>query len=269
MSRAARDWAYAQPLKAPAKPVLVALAEHGERCWPSVARLAEMTGYDVRTVRRAIRTLEQAGLIDVEQQPGKSASYSLKLSTTPVRESARSESHPGQSDRGPRSESPGRAVRESGDPGQSDRLTVKNRNRTGKEPKNEAVIDLPDWMPRQTWDDFVEQRRKMKAPMTDIAQRRAVKKLAAMHAEGQDIEAVIEQSIVNGWKGLFPVKGPGKRNTSDKFSNSVTALQSLFGEEHGQADIPGTDGLSSGGLLEGDHERDGGGLLGPAWRAAG
>ena len=43
--------------------------------------------------------------------------------------------------------------------------------------------------------------------MTDVAQRRALKKLEGMRQEGQDIEAVIEQSIINGGKGLFPVKG--------------------------------------------------------------
>ncbi|WP_419616153.1 helix-turn-helix domain-containing protein, partial [Thiolapillus sp.] len=64
MSILARDWAYSQALAAPAKPVLVALAEHvsgeGRACWPSVSRLARMTGYAERTVRRALRALEAA-----------------------------------------------------------------------------------------------------------------------------------------------------------------------------------------------------------------
>ncbi len=114
MSRDARDWAYAQPLKAPAKPVLVALAEHGARCWPSIHRLAEMTGYDKRTVRRAIRALERAGLLEVEQQPGKAAIYSLSTPNDPgqsvrgraVTVSALTDTDPGQSVRGGRSECP-------------------------------------------------------------------------------------------------------------------------------------------------------------------
>ena len=96
MSAEARDWAYSQTLKAPDKPVLVALAEHGEECWPSLTRLAEMTGYDSRTVRRAIQRLEEVGVISVEHRPGRSPIFRLKLSTTPVRESGGSESPPGQ-----------------------------------------------------------------------------------------------------------------------------------------------------------------------------
>ncbi|WP_419619274.1 helix-turn-helix domain-containing protein, partial [Thiolapillus sp.] len=73
MSILARDWAYSQALAAPAKPVLVALAEHvsgeGRACWPSVSRLARMTGYAERTVRRALRALEAAGLVRIEGGP--------------------------------------------------------------------------------------------------------------------------------------------------------------------------------------------------------
>ena len=97
MSILARDWAYSQALAAPAKPVLVALAEHvsgeGRACWPSVSRLARMTGYAERTVRRALRALEAAGLVRIERRPGRPALYSLNLSTTPDRESG----DPGQS----------------------------------------------------------------------------------------------------------------------------------------------------------------------------
>ncbi len=267
MSKEARDWAYSQTLKAPAKPVLVALAEHGEECWPSLPRLAEMTGYDGRTVRRAVQRLEETGLISVEHRPGRSPIFRLKLSTTPVRESGGSESPPGQRVPPPRSESPGRGGRESGDPGQRVPRTVKNRKRTVREPEKE-VMELPEWMPKEVWAEFVEQRRKMKAPMTDIAQKRAVKKLEAMRAEGQDIEAVIDQSIVCGWKGLFPVKGAKRQNGGSNFNSSVQALQSLFEDEDGQEDISRGHGVSIGGLFEGSHQRAGGGLLGPVRRTA-
>ena len=267
MGKAARDWAYTADIRAPAKPVLVALSEHADdsgRCWPSLSRLADMTGYDVRTVRRAVRALEKCRLISVEHRPGQSPVFGLKLSTTPDRVTDQTESPPGQSDRGPRSESPGGAVRESGDPGQSDRLTVKNSKGTEREPKKRG-IELPGWMPGQTWADFVEHRKKLKSAMTDIAQKRAVKKLAAMREEGQDIEAVIEQSIINGWKGLFPVK---QDKGGDRFSRSVDALNSIFGEENESRDIQGRNGVHGGGLLEGAEHADFSSVLGPARRAS-
>ena len=128
MSILARDWAYSQALAAPAKFVLVALAEHvsgeGRACWHSVSRQARMTGYAERSVRRALRALEAAGLVRIERRPGRPALYSLNLSTTPARES-------GVSARSPWTESPPTPDRESGDPGLSVRRTEKNRKRTG------------------------------------------------------------------------------------------------------------------------------------------
>ena len=41
--------------------------------------------------------------------------------------------------------------------------------------------------------------------MSDIAKVRAIEELDRLRAEGHDPSRVIGQSIVNGWKGLFPV----------------------------------------------------------------
>jgi len=272
MSIQARDWAYSLALRAPAKPVLVALAEHIKdqpQCWPSMNRLAEMTGYDRRTVRRAIRKLQDCGLIEVETRPGLPDKFTLNLSTTGVRESLGSESPQGQSDPGVGLESPGGGVRVTQEVGQSDPRTGKNRKGTGREPEKEAV-ELPDWMPANLWADFVEHRRKTKAPMTDIAQQRALKKLAAMRSEGQNIEAVVEQSIINGWKGLFPVKADRCQSApGSRFTASIDALNSLFGDNYAQEHISGGHGLPRGSILEGNHPGDGGRLLGSARRNAG
>ena len=42
--------------------------------------------------------------------------------------------------------------------------------------------------------------------MNDIARIRAIAELERLRNEGHDPSRVIGQSIVNGWKGLFPVK---------------------------------------------------------------
>jgi len=51
--------------------VLLALAEHSDaqgECFPSTRRLAQMTKLSVRTVRRAILSLEKSGHISVERR---------------------------------------------------------------------------------------------------------------------------------------------------------------------------------------------------------
>lgn len=65
---------------------------------------------------------------------------------------------------------------------------------------------LPDWLPREVWNDFKEMRRLIKAPMTLRAETLLLRKLSRMRADGQDPIAVVEQSIEMSWRGLFPVK---------------------------------------------------------------
>lgn len=68
MSHAAQQWAYAQPLPSPEKPVLTTLAWHANgqdgRCHPSDATLARETGFRRETVVRARLRLRALGLID-------------------------------------------------------------------------------------------------------------------------------------------------------------------------------------------------------------
>lgn len=56
----------------------------------------------------------------------------------------------------------------------------------------------------------MELRRKKQArfPFTDIARERILMRLKAFEAQGQNIEAMLYQSVENGWTGVFPVKGP-------------------------------------------------------------
>lgn len=62
--------------------VLGCLAHHAykrsEECWPSSARLAELTGLSPRSVFRALRDLEEAGHIERNPTPGKSTRYRLQ-----------------------------------------------------------------------------------------------------------------------------------------------------------------------------------------------
>lgn len=55
--------------------------------------------------------------------------------------------------------------------------------------------------------DYVDMRKKIKAPMTDRAIDLAMKKLADLSNNDNDTAIeIINRSIMNGWKGLFPLK---------------------------------------------------------------
>ena len=68
-------------------------------------------------------------------------------------------------------------------------------------------VSLPEWLPADAWADFVDMRVKLRAPMTERAKSLMLRKLDDLRLLGHDPRAVIEQSIMHGWKGVFPIKG--------------------------------------------------------------
>lgn len=80
-----------------------------------------------------------------------------------------------------------------------------------KEKKEKEKFSLPDWVPAETWREFVKHRERLRAPMTDDAKRRMVLELARLSAKGDDPGEVLGQSIVRGWKGVFPLKETNKK----------------------------------------------------------
>jgi hypothetical protein len=81
---------------------------------------------------------------------------------------------------------------------------------TNKQQNLKAFI-LPEWVPKELWDGFDEMRRKMpsKSSWTDYARRLTIKNLEKLAAQGEDIQACLEQSIQRGYRGVFPVKQNG------------------------------------------------------------
>lgn len=76
------------------------------------------------------------------------------------------------------------------------------------QPKKQVAveIDLPDWLDKQTWEDFKQHRKEIKKPMSDLAQRKTINQLDKMRSKGQNAEDVLNQSIANGWQGVFEIK---------------------------------------------------------------
>lgn len=92
---------------------------------------------------------------------------------------------------------------------------------TKAEQKQKRVVvpdehEMPAWLPQEPWDSFVRMRRKSKEPFTQDAVKLAIAKLGKMADAGQNVAEVLNQSTLNGWKGLFEIKGSA---TNGKFVN--------------------------------------------------
>lgn len=99
------------------------------------------------------------------------------------------------------------------------------------------VVELPDWIPEDAWTAFVAMRKKIKAPLTDEAVKLAITKLEKLMQAGHRPRAVLEQSTLNSWRGLFEVRvarlvagDPDSRQAFNDRENAK-AKQLLFGPE--------------------------------------
>lgn len=68
------------------------------------------------------------------------------------------------------------------------------------------ISDLPNFIPEEHWNEYLEMRKKIKKPATEFAKKLLIKKLAGFYTSGQDLEKVLEQSIIHSWTDLYEVK---------------------------------------------------------------
>jgi len=73
--------------------------------------------------------------------------------------------------------------------------------------KDNVIFSLPDWIDQKVWDEFLEMCKTKKHIPTKYAKNLIVKKLDRLRHSGQDPGEVLNQSIENGWKGVFELRG--------------------------------------------------------------
>lgn len=99
---------------------------------------------------------------------------------------------------------------------------AKTAGSTGRKPESKKPspeeFRLPDWIPAEIWADYVAMRKINKKPMTARAMEIAVSTLDKLRKQGHGPAAVLEQSILNSWQGLFPVRSQEEKRGFTKQS---------------------------------------------------
>ena len=239
MSVEAMTWALKQNVVTDpgARFVLVGLANHahadGRHAFPSLDTLAEYTGLSRRSVIRKLQMLEEAGIIHrgnqaiaaahIERADRRPTVYDLVMIERGDNEAPGEERGDNETPTGCQPVMNGvSSVQERG-------VTVTPE--TSSKPKPEPSIkpngvELPEWLPIEPWRDFVEHRQKIKAKMTVRAMQLAIKELGKLRQNGHDPAAVLEQSVLNGWKGVFPLKGVPANDNRPRLNDLPTDYQS-------------------------------------------
>lgn len=100
---------------------------------------------------------------------------------------------------------------------------------------NNKGLSLPEWLDKKIWIDYLEFRNKIKKPATIKAQELLLKKLGDLRTAGNDPVKVLEQSIMNSWQGIFPLKEGDGGNHNGKNQRSGTKDYSIenYRAKHG------------------------------------
>ncbi len=207
------------------KAVLISLADNANDqgvCWPSIATIGKRICASERAVQNAIKWLESAKIVTANRTNGRHTSYLL----TPAAYSPPQEMHPRTECTGA-GDAPTPAADASdlrSKCGTPPHQVPPNRKEPSKEPSLNRQparraprvalhaellnIELPAAIPFAVWDAWCEHReaKSKDAPWTRPAARVSIKKLELLAAAGQSPEVTVDEAVLRGWTGLFPVK---------------------------------------------------------------
>lgn len=110
--------------------------------------------------------------------------------------------------------------------------------------KQIASVDLPEWLDKSLWEEFVQFRKEMKKPMTELIQKKTVTRLDKMRSEGQNVEDVLNQSMANGWQGIFEVKSNKGNNYGNQQQRTKSVAEIVW--ERSTAGLPEFENYRSG-----------------------
>ncbi|MFC4699364.1 replication protein [Glaciecola siphonariae] len=95
--------------------------------------------------------------------------------------------------------------------------------------KTIALPELPDFIPESSLLEFLEHRKQMKKPMTELAVKKFIAKLTREHAQGFDIELAIDEAIANGHQTTYPKNFHQNKRTA--------RAENFAGRDYGEADV--------------------------------
>ena len=240
-------WKTALPLSR--KMVLLALCDNANdqgECYPSLSMIAKKCSMTERGVHKCITDLEKNGFIVRENRSGRSTLYTITNPGTwftPEQRSPLNDVHPTPEPCSPPPLNNVPITPEQRSPitiinhqlnrhitikGGGDATAKKVDGRAKPQKPDKQEIELPAWLNPDDWESLVEHRKSIKSPMSLQAQRLSIAKLDELRRKGHDPTEVINQTIMHGWKGLFPLRLEQQNNTrktaNDERAATIEAL---------------------------------------------
>ncbi len=97
---------------------------------------------------------------------------------------------------------------------------------------DDVIAEVEDEVLRETLAEFVDMRRKNKRPCTAKAIELIIKKLYNIASDNAERVRVVEQSVMNGWQGVFPLSD-ARNDTTKKNSAPMTNNPFILAAQEG------------------------------------
>ncbi len=184
--------------------MLLAIADFADdegNAYPSISTLAKKCRMKPRNVNYLLKALQSSRELDVRvgQGPRGTNLYRINVSRLTMQIFAGVQGFAGMQ---PTAQPPATHCAKPLQP------IAAKPSRNHQEPskgKSEDFV-LPDWVPAASWDGWVEMRKAIRKPLTARAKSMAVNKLEKLRADGYGVAGVLDQSTLNSWQDLYPLK---------------------------------------------------------------
>lgn len=218
--------------------------ERGELC-ASRDQLAKAWDWSPSAVERFLTRLETEQMIERETGQGRTI---ITICNYEIYQDVNAQ--PGQPTGQPTGQKSdrNRTTKEQGNKETRDTTDVVSRdagaratgNTDGKSPKPKPSAQqqqpvIPDWIPTESWDGFVAMRKSTKNPLSAHGVKLAIRELEKLRRDGHDPGAVLDQSTLQNWRGLFPIKDNHRGN-----QNGTATPRTGTGQQLGTDEIRNT-----------------------------
>ncbi len=107
------------------------------------------------------------------------------------------------------------------------------KSKVKKSKENNISPEIPSEL-SEAWNAYVEMRKKNKKPLTDYAKQLAYKKLMDLSSNNfETANAILQQSVLNSWQGLFSLKEVNGNGRSGELQRNSGDKQYKYGETLG------------------------------------
>jgi len=204
---------------------ITALTNEKGYCWASNDYFASLYGVSKTTISLWIKNLKDNGYIDVEMIFKEGSQQILNSYLRIVKEGTQEKLNT----------PPLKKLKDNNTLINNTTNTTFNNKKKKKETEFDVIIQ--NYTDNEEFQrviyEFVKMRKAIKAPLTSNALKLMLKKLDKLETDVYLKVDILEQSIMNSWKGIFPLKedtGYKKSNGYNNQSSSIDNLKALWEE---------------------------------------